>query len=76
MRTTVTLAEDVAAAVDQLRRDESIGFSEAVNRLIRRGLNAKQDRQRFEQRTHDFGQMVDFTNVAEAIELLEGPFAP
>jgi hypothetical protein len=32
MRTTVTLERDVAAAVDQLRRREGIGMSEALNR--------------------------------------------
>ena len=38
MRTTFTLADDVAAEVEDLRRREGIGMSEAVNRLIRNGL--------------------------------------
>jgi metal-responsive CopG/Arc/MetJ family transcriptional regulator len=76
MRTTVTLAKDVAAAVDQLRREEGIGLSEAVNTLVRRGLTTeRKPGERFVQRTHDFGQMIDVSNVAEAIEALEGPFA-
>lgn len=38
MRTTVTLADDVAAAVEQLRRVRGAGVSDAVNELVRRGL--------------------------------------
>ncbi|HEU0168187.1 MAG TPA: ribbon-helix-helix protein, CopG family, partial [Chloroflexota bacterium] len=38
MRTTVTLDDDVAAAASELRRQEGIGLSEAVNRLARAGL--------------------------------------
>jgi metal-responsive CopG/Arc/MetJ family transcriptional regulator len=77
MRTTVTLADDVAAAVDRLRREEGIGLSDAVNQLVRAGLTAdRKPGERFVQRTHDFGEMlVDVSNVAEAIEALEGPFA-
>jgi len=33
MRTTVDLDDDVAAAIDQLRRGASVGLSDAVNRL-------------------------------------------
>ena len=35
MQTTITLDEDVAAAVDNFSRQEGVGISEAVNRLIR-----------------------------------------
>jgi hypothetical protein len=38
MRTTLTLADDVAAAVEALRRERSSGISEAVNELCRAGL--------------------------------------
>ena len=37
MRTTVTLDEDVAAAIERVRRERSIGLSEAVNTLVRPG---------------------------------------
>jgi metal-responsive CopG/Arc/MetJ family transcriptional regulator len=73
MRTTVTLDEDVAAAVDELRRERSIGLSEAVNELIRAGLLVKERRRTFRQRSRPIGLRVDVTNVAEALELLEGP---
>ena len=39
MRTTITLDRDIAAAVEQLRREEGIGPSEALNRLARAGLS-------------------------------------
>lgn len=47
MRTTVSLADDVAAAVQRLRKERSIGLSEAVNELIRAGLTKRQVANRF-----------------------------
>ncbi|MHB8324531.1 MAG: CopG family transcriptional regulator [Candidatus Dormibacteria bacterium] len=74
MRTTVNLDEDVAAAVAQLRRQRSLGLSEAVNELARAGLLTKPSRASFHQRTAALGIRLDVTNVAEALELLEpGP---
>ena len=74
MRTTLTLADDVAAAIEQLRRERSIGLSEAVNQLVRAGLTV-QDRRAapFRQRTHDLGRGIDFDNVADVLETLDGP---
>lgn len=74
MRTTVTLADDVAAEVARLRRERSLGVSEALNELARAGMmHRREPRARFVQRTHDLGLEVDVTNVAEALELIEGP---
>ena len=73
MRTTVTLDRDIAAAVEQLRRTEGIGPSEALNRLARAGLSVPTKRKKFRQRTVDVGLLIDVSNVAEAIELAEGP---
>lgn len=75
MRTTVTLSDDVAAAVQRLRRERSLGLSEAVNELIRDGLARERRVGGFRQVTHDLGAGVDPTNVAEAIETLDGPSA-
>jgi hypothetical protein len=75
MRTTITLADDVVAAIQQHRSDTSVGLSEAVNELIRQGLVAERRRERFEQRTHDLGDGIEVANVAEAIETLDGPAA-
>jgi metal-responsive CopG/Arc/MetJ family transcriptional regulator len=75
MRTTVTLDDDVAAAVERLRRDRSIGLSEAINELVRAGLTVKRPRKPFRQQSANIVFKVDITNVAEALELLEGPAA-
>jgi hypothetical protein len=74
VRTTLTLADDVAAAVEQLRRERSIGLSEAVNELVRAGLVA-QDRPPapFLQKSHDLGPGIDFDNIADTLETLDGP---
>lgn len=75
MRTTITLADDVAAAVERLRRERSLGLSEAVNELIRAGLVGDRRSPRFTQKTHDLGPGADYANVADAIETLDGPSA-
>jgi metal-responsive CopG/Arc/MetJ family transcriptional regulator len=76
MRTTVTLADDVAAAVDRVRREQGVGPSEAINELIRKGLAAGALRPEFHQRTHRLALRVDVTNVADGLERLDGPAAP
>jgi hypothetical protein len=69
------LADDVTAAVEKLRRERSIGMSEAVNELVRAGLAAERQATPFRQETHDLGRGIDFANVADAIETLDGPNA-
>ena len=71
MRTTITLDDDVAAAVDRLRRERSMGLSDAVNSLVRAGLTVRRDAPAFEQRTAPLGLSIDVTNVGEALELLD-----
>lgn len=74
MRTTVTLADDVAAAVERLRRERSIGMSEAINELVRAGLVAHDKPPTpFRQKSHDLGHGIDFDNIADALETLDGP---
>ena len=71
----MTFDQDVAAAIEKLRRQRSIGQSEAVNELIRAGLRTKAPSRRFRQRSAVLGLRIDVTNVAEALEQLEGPVA-
>lgn len=73
MRTTIKLDHDVVAAVRQIRAEKAIGLSEAVNELARAGLRVREPRGQFRQRTSALGLKVDVTNVAEALELLDGP---
>ena len=75
MRTTVELDSDTARAVQDLRREHGRGVSEAVNELIRRGMLAEPRQQRFVPRTRRLGIRIDVSNVAEALETLEGPDA-
>jgi len=75
MRTTVTLADDVAAAVERIRQERGLGLSEALNELVRSGLRRRPAKTPFRQRSRPLGFLVDVTDVAEAVELLEGPAA-
>lgn len=68
------LDEDVVAAVEQLRAKDNLGFSEAVNRLARAGASVVMTgakRPAFVLPTIDLGQMLDVSNVAEALEFTE-----
>lgn len=72
VRTTLSLDDDVAAAVQRLREERHIGLSDAVNELIRAGLAAPARRSTFRQRTANLGLRIDVSNVAEALEHLDG----
>lgn len=75
MRTTVDLDDDTTAAIDDLRRNAGLGLSEAVNTLIRRGLVARPERIEFRQETHDLALRLDVSNIADALDTLDGPAA-
>lgn len=72
MRTTIEFDDDAAKAVARLRRERGIGVSQAVNELIRRGLVRKEPVSPFRQTTRKAGLKIDVSNVAEALDLLEG----
>lgn len=73
MRTTITLAADVAAAVERLRRSRGSGISEVVNELLRKGLAGGQPQQSFEQRTSDMGlPRLPLDDVSGLLDVLEG----
>lgn len=73
MRTTVTLSPDVAAAVAALQKERGLGVSAALNEIARRGLVGTERGRPFRQRTSPLGLHVDVRNVAEALDLLDGP---
>jgi hypothetical protein len=75
MRTTLSLDEDVAAAVQRVREERHLGLSDAVNELIRAGLTAPARRVTFRQRTSNLGLRADVSSVADALEHLDGPEA-
>lgn len=72
MRTTVEFDDDTSKAIEALRRDRGIGLSDAVNELIRQGLVRQPAPRPFRQRTRQLGIKVDVSNVATALEDLEG----
>ena len=75
MRTTVSLDDDVAAAVEEIRRTRHVGLSEAVNELARAGMRTPRKRRVFRQRSAELGIRLDVSNVAEALDVLDGPGA-
>lgn len=72
MRTTIEFDDDTAKAVEELRRERGVGVSEAVNELIRRALLPRGPVPPYRQRTRSLGLRVDVSNVADALEVLEG----
>ena len=79
MRTTLTLDEDVAAALDEFIRLQPGGsFKQAVNELLRSGLHTrKQVRQAlpFRVTARSLGQHpgLAYDNINGLLEELEGP---
>jgi hypothetical protein len=72
MRTTVNLDDDVAAAVEAMRREQGVGLSQALNELARAGLRRRAQQRRgvtFTPRA--LGIKTDVSNVAEVLELLD-----
>ena len=64
--------DDTAQALAHLRSESGMGLSEAVNALVRRGLLTEASPAPFVQQTRRLGIRIDVTNVADAIDLLEG----
>ena len=78
MRTTLTLEDDVAERLREESRRTGKSFKEVVNEAIRAGLDRRVDgpRERFvvEARPMHAKPGMDFDNVWELIERLEGPY--
>lgn len=75
MRTTLTLDDDVAAALKQRRAARGTGLREEVNELLRAGLEAAgrpeaDPAERYELPTHDPGQAL-ITDTRTLKELLD-----
>lgn len=74
MRTTVTLDDDVARAVEALRREHGLGTSAALNALVRRGLaHGEADPKAFSQRVSSLGAArIPLDDIGAALEVIEG----
>lgn len=67
----MNLDEDVAAAVERLRKDHGLGLSEAVNELARLGLGRSAEPRPYVQPTAKLGMRLDVSNLGEVLELLD-----
>ncbi|MDQ3253956.1 MAG: DUF2191 domain-containing protein [Acidobacteriota bacterium] len=78
MRTTLTLDDDVAEAVDkELRRRSKSSYKEVVNDLIRAGLHARREMKRaphFKVRSRALGSRrgLNYDDIGGLLEELEG----
>jgi hypothetical protein len=80
VRTTLTLDEDVAARLKTESRRSGRPFKDVVNDYLRRGLEGAQSpapRKRFQVRARALGVRtgLDYDNVADLLEQIEGPLA-
>lgn len=79
MRTTLTLDDDVAAAIEHRRRDHNHSLKHEVNELIRVGLqhidDPPQQTPRFEVEPLPVGKLlIDIDDVSAALDIAEGPW--
>lgn len=70
----MTLDDDVARVVEQVRRERGLGISAALNEVVRRAAAQKQPgRPAFVQSVGSLGeQLIPIDDVAGALELAEG----
>jgi Ribbon-helix-helix protein, copG family len=77
MRTTLTLDDDVAAALEQLRKNSGSGLKELVNDALRRGLKDMSTRpmriQSFRTKSVALGKvrLPSIDNIGEALALAQ-----
>ena len=78
MRTTLTLDDDVAAAIERLRRTGDANLKDIVNDALRKGLNdlTVRPKQREPSQTQvvDLGRMrlPSIDNISESLAVAEG----
>jgi hypothetical protein len=78
MRTTLTLDDDVAAALERLRKARDARFRDVVNEALRRGLKdmtaRKPSPRRFRTRAVALGRLkiASLDNIADALAFAEG----
>jgi hypothetical protein len=78
MRTTLTLDDDVAAALERVRRQRDASLKELINEALRRGLKdmSSRPKQRELVRTRSVAlgrlRIASIDNIAEALAIAEG----
>lgn len=79
MRTTLTLDEDVAVALERRRREQGHSLKQEVNDLLRFGLMhvdvQAAEQPRFRVEPFDAGGLlIDIDDVSAALDAAEGPW--
>ena len=78
MRTTLTIDDDVAAELEQLRRSRDASLKDLVNDALRRGLrdmtSPPKKPKPFRTRSMDLGRCLigSLDNIAEVLAIAEG----
>jgi hypothetical protein len=78
MRTTLTIDDDVALALERLRKSRSASLKELINEVLRRGLKEmgapRKPREPFRTRSVSLGRVrvASIDNIAETIAVSEG----
>jgi Ribbon-helix-helix protein, copG family len=78
MRTTLTLDDDVAAALERLRRSRDVSLKQLINEALRRGLEEMRGRPKrrepVETRAVALGRvrLAGIDNIGEALAIAEG----
>lgn len=75
IRTTLTLDEDVYERLQQASRSRGLPFKQTLNDVIRVGLRAETPKRSMKIETFDMGAFpgLDYDNIGELLEQLEGP---
>ena len=78
MRTTLTIDDDVAAMLEQLRKKRGTGLKDLVNEALRRGLRELEMRPKlrtpYRTRSVDLGRVriASIDNIGEVLAIAEG----
>ena len=78
MRTTLTIEDDVAAMLEQLRKKRGAGLKDLVNEALRRGLRELEMRLKprtpYRTRSVDLGRVriASIDNIGEVLAIAEG----
>ena len=78
MRTTLTIDDDVAAALERVRRSRDANLKDVVNEALRRGLKERNARPRprepFRTYVVDLGKprIASIDNIADVLAIAEG----
>jgi hypothetical protein len=77
MRTTLTIDDDLAVQIEEVRRQRGRRFKEIVKETLRRGLSAmessKKSRRPFKTKVFDAAaRLPNLDNLAEVLAVIEG----